>query len=131
MSQHMAKIRSRDTRPELLIRFILRKLGLSYRLVNAALPCRPDVLFPEMKMALFVHGCFWHQHPGCRLSKRPVSRPEYWLPKLARNRARDARQRKQLSALGWSSLVVWECQLLDPQTVSQRIIAHIERRATR
>lgn len=130
-SRHMATIRSRDTRPELLVRFILRRIGIRHRLEITGLPCRPDLILPETKIALFVHGCFWHQHPGCRLSKKPLSRLDYWLPKLARNRIRDARQRRQLSAMGWSSLVVWECELRDPQSVSQRIILHVEKRAKR
>jgi len=112
-SQMMRSIRKTDTTPELIVRKLLRELGVRYRLHARDLPGSPDIVMRGKKKAVLVHGCFWHQHEGCKLAKQPSTRPEYWLPKLARNQERDRLALTALSELGWNSLVVWECELED------------------
>lgn len=114
-SVHMAKIRSKDTKPELLLRRSLHELGYRYRLHDPRLPGRPDMVFASRRKVIFVHGCFWHGHEcpvGLRL---PKSNTEFWEQKRLANQARDARQLGQLAELGWEALVVWECQLISAQ----------------
>ena len=113
-SRMMRSIRKTNTGPERQVRAMVRELGLRYRLHAADLPGRPDIVFRGKRKAIFVHGCFWHQHEGCSLSKRPHARPEYWLPKLARNARRDREVLTALHAGGWETLVIWECELRDP-----------------
>jgi DNA mismatch endonuclease (patch repair protein) len=110
-SEMMRSIRKSNTTPELTVRALLRELGIHYRLHAKELPGRPDIVIRQQKKAIFVHGCFWHQHSGCRLAKKPSARPEYWLPKFARNQARDRITLAALDRLGWDTLVVWECEL--------------------
>ncbi len=105
----MSRIRSKDTRPELLTRRFLWSAGVRYRLHWSGLPGHPDIVIPNRRVAIFVHGCFWHGH-NCRDSS-PATRPEYWSAKIAANRARDARVEAQIQAQGWTVLTVWECQL--------------------
>src|ERR1700704_5968880 len=109
----MRRIRSKDMAPELHVRRLLFRLGYRYRLHRKNLPGHPDIIFPTLKKAIFVHGCFWHQHsdPACRITRLPKSRLEYWLPKLERNQQRDKESLALLSQLAWKALVVWECQL--------------------
>ncbi len=109
----MSRIRSRDTKPEMAVRRALHAAGLRYRLHRKGLPGRPDLVFPGRRIALFVHGCFWHQH-GCRLSHAPASRLEYWGPKLRRNKERDAGNAKALEATGWVVMQIWECETRMP-----------------
>jgi DNA mismatch endonuclease (patch repair protein) len=104
----MQAVRGKDTAPEYIVRRLLHRLGYRYRLHAHALPGRPDVVFPSRRKAVFVHGCFWHGH-GCVIGQPPKSRLDYWLPKLERNKERDAANRAQLEALGWSVLTVWQC----------------------
>lgn len=107
----MRSIRKTNTTPELVVRKLLRQLGMRYRLHARDLPGSPDIVMRPRKKAILVHGCFWHQHSGCKLAKRPSARPEYWLPKLERNQERDRLALAALAELGWSTLVVWECEL--------------------
>src|SRR6218665_568865 len=100
-SRQMASIRSSNTRPEIAVRRALHAKGLRFRLHRKDLPGKPDIVLPRHRLAVFVHGCFWHQHPGCRLASKPKSRHDYWEPKLAGNVARDFRATGQLEALGW------------------------------
>lgn len=109
-STNMRNIRSKNTAPELVLRRLLYKLGYRYRLHGRHLPGRPDIVFSGRRKIIYVHGCFWHQHSGCREGRLPSSRLEYWEPKLQRNRARDASNQTRLEADGWEVLVVWECQ---------------------
>ena len=106
----MSSVRTRDTGPELALRKSLHRLGWRYRTNVPALPGRPDLVFPALRKIVFVHGCFWHGH-SCRWGRLPQSRPEYWQPKIAANRTRDARVLRKLRRSGWSVLVVWQCQL--------------------
>jgi DNA mismatch endonuclease (patch repair protein) len=109
-SRQMALIRHKDTKPELLVRRFLHAAGLRYRLHDTRLPGRPDLVFAGRRVAVFVHGCFWHQHPGCRAARLPKSRADFWLPKLAGNVSRDARTEAALRAAGWDVIIVWECE---------------------
>lgn len=110
-SERMSRIRSRDTKPELVLRRGLHRLGLRYRLDARDLPGRPDLVFPRHRAAVFVHGCFWHRHPGCSIATTPKSNTEFWMEKFARNMSRDDRAAQSLRALGWRVFTVWECDL--------------------
>ena len=106
----MRRIKGRNTSPELHVRKLLHAAGLRFRLHVKGLPGSPDLVFPARKVATFVHGCFWHQH-NCHLSKPPEQRREFWDQKLRLNRRRDAESLSQLHALGWRTVVIWECSL--------------------
>ena len=108
-SRMMAGIGTKNTRPELVVRKCLFKMGLRYRLHRRDLPGAPDVVLPKRRIAVLVHGCFWHSHPNCRLVKAPTTNPEFWRLKLAKNVSRDRRSTAELIAAGWRVLVVWEC----------------------
>ncbi|TIV73138.1 MAG: DNA mismatch endonuclease Vsr [Mesorhizobium sp.] len=109
----MSRIRGSSTRPELIVRQAVRSLGIAYRLNRRDLPGSPDLAFIGRRKAIFVHGCFWHQH-GCALTGRaPRKRIEYWEPKLRRNVERDTEAVQQLEALGYTVLTVWECKVRD------------------
>jgi len=118
-SAQMALVRSRDTKPELRVRKALHAAGLRYRLHDRRLPGFPDLVFPGRRIALFVHGCFWHRHPGCAAARLPKSRREFWEPKLAGNVERDKRTQAALVALGWMVMVIWECETRDPATLAR------------
>jgi DNA mismatch endonuclease (patch repair protein) len=119
-SANMRAIRAKNTKPELVVRQMLRKSGLTgYRLHRKDLPGRPDIAFIGRKRAIFVHGCFWHGHNCREGSRKPKSRTEYWSPKIVGNRARDERQRQALHEAGWKTMVVWNCELKDPKLPSQ------------
>lgn len=111
----MKLIRARDTKPELIVRQALHKAGLRYRLHARELPGTPDIVFRRDRIAILVHGCFWHQHPDpdCRRARMPKSRREFWEPKLLGNRSRDEAIRAKLVEGGWRVIEIWECQL-DP-----------------
>lgn len=111
-SAQMALIKARDTKPELKVRRALHAAGLRYRLHAKDLPGRPDLVFRSRRIAVFVHGCFWHQHPdaSCKLARMPKSKLDFWRPKLEGNRQRDVRTRSELESRGWSVLEIWECQ---------------------
>jgi DNA mismatch endonuclease (patch repair protein) len=109
-SAQMALVRSRDTKPELRTRRVFHAAGLRYRLHPRDVAGRPDLVFPTRRLAVFVHGCFWHRHLGCALTRTPKSRVDFWERKFAENVARDIRVRQHLEAAGWTALVVWECE---------------------
>ena len=117
-SERMARIRGRDTGPELALRSALHRLGLRFRVCRRDLPGKPDVVFPRQKLAVQVRGCFWHQHAGCPAGRLPASRLDYWGPKLEGNVRRDAEKDATLVALGWRLLVVWECELKGAEAVA-------------
>jgi DNA mismatch endonuclease (patch repair protein) len=112
-SEMMSGIRGRDTKPELEVRRYLHALGLRYRLHVADLPGRPDIVFPRHGAVVFVHGCFWHRHPGCRFAYQPKSNEEFWTSKFAKNIERDKRDALALTAMGWRVFVAWECETDD------------------
>ena len=120
-SEMMANVRSRNTAPELAVRRIAHRMGLRFRLHRKDLPGRPDLVFPRHRLAVFVHGCFWHRHEGCRHASMPKSRTAIWAEKFAANVQRDARQQTALRSLGWRILVVWECETKDEAAVERRL----------
>lgn len=122
----MAGIKGRDTKPELAVRRIAHKLGLRFRLHRKDLPGRPDLVFPRRRLAVFVHGCFWHRHDGCRYAYTPKSRVAFWTKKFAENVARDRRNEEALRDLGWRVLVIWECITRNEEAVRRHLQEHIE-----
>ena len=114
-SANMRRIRSKNTSPELALRRLIHRLGYRFRLHRKDLAGRPDIVFPGRRKVIFVHGCFWHQHFGCREGRIPGSRLDYWAPKLKRNQIRDAVSLACLEGQGWKVLVVWECELKNSQ----------------
>ena len=124
-SENMRRIRSSNTKPELVVRSMLHKLGYRFRLHYKNLPGRPDLVFVSRRKAIFVHGCFWHQHKGCADGRLPKSQTGYWLPKLAGNQERDRLRRGQLRRLGWHSLAVWDCQTKDREKLEKRLLAFL------
>ena len=110
-SYNMSKIRSKDTKPELIVRKYLHGKGLRYRLHEKKLPGSPDIVFPKYKKALFVNGCFWHGHENCRLFKLPKTRSDWWKSKIFATRDRDKLAMKELIAMGWTPIEVFECEL--------------------
>ena len=122
----MSGIRARDTKPELLVRRFLHANGLRYRLHVKSLPGTPDLVLPRWKTVIFVHGCFWHQHPGCHLAYIPRTRRAFWLEKFERNAARDVAAISALEGAGWQVIVVWECVLRSG--ASQSVLADLVRK---
>lgn len=110
-SKLMSKVRSQDTKPEWILRCGLHRLGFRYRLKNNQLSGSPDLAFPKYHAAVFVHGCYWHRHPGCKDASTPKSNIDFWERKFAENVERDSRIIRELENLGWRILVVWECEL--------------------
>lgn len=117
-SAMMAKIKARDTRPELVVRRWLHRAGYRFRLHRGDLPGRPDIVLPRHRTAVFVHGCFWHRHPGCARASTPHTRQEFWLSKFSRNVARDSAAHSTLQGLGWRVLIIWECGTRKPEVLA-------------
>lgn len=120
-SDIMARVRSKNSRPELLVRKLVFGLGYRYRLHGKDLPGHPDLVFRKTRKVIFVHGCFWHRHASCALARLPKSRLDFWVPKLEGNRMRDQRTKRALSKRGWKSLTIWECQVRDAERVRTRV----------
>ncbi|MCX7322717.1 MAG: very short patch repair endonuclease [Hyphomicrobiales bacterium] len=120
-SSMMAAVRQKHTKPEMMLRRALHRLGMRYQLHRKDLPGRPDLAFPKAKIAIFVNGCFWHRHEGCRKATTPSTRMEFWKEKFERNVARDARDQALLNQVGWKVFVVWECEL--PNDTAAEILA--------
>jgi DNA mismatch endonuclease (patch repair protein) len=117
----MRAIRSKGMKPELLVRRMVHALGYRYRLHRKDLPGNPDLAFIGRRKAIFVHGCFWHQHPDCREGRAPGSNQAYWGPKLQRNIERDRLSLKNLAERSWQTLVIWECETRDHATLKKRL----------
>lgn len=124
-SEIMSNIHSADTIPEVELRRLIHSLGYRFRLHRADLPGRPDIVLPSRKVAVMMHGCFWHGHT-CKDGRRPNSNTEYWNAKLDRNAKRDKRNAAALRRRGWRCLVVWECQLRNRERLEQRILRYLE-----
>lgn len=125
-SENMRAIRGRHTKPELLVRRTLHAMGFRFRLHLKDVPGTPDVVFPKRRKAIFVHGCFWHSHASCRKAYRPKSRVDFWNAKLERNQTRDSEVQEALSALGWSSLIVWECEAVDSEHLRNKLAQFLD-----
>lgn len=124
----MRAIRSAGTKPEMAVRRLAHGMGYRYRLHGKKLPGKPDLVFTSRRKVIFVHGCFWHQHPkaGCSDARPPRSNPDYWLPKLARNKERDRNAQAELKKLGWSVCVIWECQTRNIPALRRRLKEFLE-----
>jgi DNA mismatch endonuclease (patch repair protein) len=117
----MRAVKSRDTRPELIVRRLAHSMGYRYRLHRTDLPGKPDMVFPARKAVIFTHGCFWHGHKCKRGARAPKRNADYWAAKIARNKKRDRDTLKQLKAAGWRTLVIWECELRSAEQLSNRL----------
>src|SRR3990170_4219533 len=106
----MSRIKGHDTKPEYTVRSVIHRMGYRFRLHRKDLPGMPDVVLPKLRTIIFIHGCFWHRHKGCRYAYNPKSRKEFWKQKFEKNVARDQKVRRKLQELGWRVIVVWECQ---------------------
>ena len=122
-SERMARVRSKDTKPEWTVRKLVHGLGFRYRLHRKNLPGHPDLVFASRKKVIFIHGCFWHRHGvRCHLTRMPKSRLDFWKPKLEENRRRDEKTCRKLRSCGWKVLTVWECQISRTEALKARII---------
>lgn len=114
----MSAVHSKNTQPELLVRRYLWSQGIRFRIHSKDLPGKPDIVIRRCKLAIFIHGCFWHGHEGCPRSRLPKSRVEYWKSKIKTNKIRDAQIEKKLTAIGWRQLIIWDCQLRTKKAAS-------------
>jgi DNA mismatch endonuclease, patch repair protein len=122
-SENMRRIKSKNTKPEMVVRSTIHRMGFRYRLHRKDLPGNPDIVFPALRKVIFVHGCFWHGHQslGCADGRVPKSRLDYWLPKLQRNRARDLAAEKELTQSDWQVLTIWDCETIDPAALRRAL----------
>ena len=125
-SKVMRAVKGRDTGPEMTVRRLTHGMGYRYRLHRKDLPGKPDLVFPMRRKVIFVHGCFWHQHPCSRGARTPKSSRDYWIPKLRRNKQRDEEHQVRLREMGWNMLIIWECEVKDPDAIRERIRAFLE-----
>lgn len=116
----MQQVKGKNTQPKIQVRSLLHRMGYRFRLHRKDLPGTPDIVFPSRRLAVFVHGCYWHGH-GCRIGQLPKSRLQYWQPKIAANRERDRRKEAALIDAGWHVAVVWQCQLGDAEQLAVRL----------
>lgn len=119
-SKIMSRVKQRDTKPEIIVRSLLHKLGYRFRLHRKDLPGTPDIFLPKYSSVIFVHGCFWHGH-SCKRGKLPETRKDFWTAKLLGNVARDKRNIIELHKLGYRTLVLWQCELNEPETIANRL----------
>jgi DNA mismatch endonuclease (patch repair protein) len=110
-SWNMSRIKSKDTSPELYVRSTLHQAGFRFRLHVKEMPGKPDIVLPKYKTVIFVHGCFWHRHPGCSRATMPSSNTDYWKTKFERNVERDKKEREKLHSEGWKVIIIWECEV--------------------
>lgn len=122
----MAKIKARNTKPEIAVRSMLHRMGYRFRIHRKDLAGTPDIVLPRHRTVVFVHGCFWHGHV-CKKTKMPKTRIEYWADKIAGNRRRDALKQSQLQTLGWEVVVVWECELREPALLATKLRKKLDR----
>lgn len=127
-SEMMARIKGKDTVPELLVRRAAWAAGLRYRLHDRRFPGRPDLVFPGRRLAVFVHGCFWHCHEGCSRFRIPKTRTDWWTAKLGRNKARDDEVRAAIEEAGWDVVVIWECEAERPERLAE-LVGRLKARA--
>lgn len=124
----MANVRGKNTKPELLVRSMIHRMGYRFRLHRPDIPGNPDIVLPGHRKVVFVHGCFWHGHKGCKRSKRPSTHREFWDRKLDGNILRDTRNISELKRLGWNSLIVWECETKNPEALRSKLKAFLAER---
>lgn len=126
-SEVMSRIKGQNTKPELVVRSLLHRLGYRFRLHRTTLPGKPDIVLPRFKTVIFVHGCFWHRHKDCRFAYTPKSRTDFWLKKLGSNVIRDIQVKSDLEILGWRVITIWECELRDMDQLSIKIVTELGR----
>jgi len=117
----MSSVRSKNTKPEIIVRKLLHAMGYRFRLHREDLPGSPDIVLPKYKTVIFVHGCFWHGHEGCPRAKLPKTNVDFWKEKIERNVARDRKDIKCLNALGWKPVVIWSCEVKHPDKLKERL----------
>jgi DNA mismatch endonuclease (patch repair protein) len=125
-SAMMSGIRGQNTKPEVAVRKLAHRLGYRFRLHRRDLPGTPDLVFPGRKKVVFVHGCFWHRHPGCRFAYNPKTRADFWNAKFDANVARDLRVRHELEVQGWDVLTVWECETVNAEQLTKTLQKFLE-----
>ena len=129
-SWNMSRIRNRNTKPELIVRRLLHRMGYRFTLngpLNKKLPGRPDIVLPKYRTVVFVHGCFWHRHEGCRDTTTPKTRTDWWLEKLSGNVARDQKNQSALRSTGWNVVTVWECEAAKPALLTNRLVRSLSK----
>lgn len=129
-SELMSKVRGKDTTPEMRVRRLLHAMGIRYRLHDSKLPGKPDIVMKSRNKAIFVHGCFWHRHPGCKMATTPKSKIDFWTEKFDQNVRRDENARKALEDGGWEVLTVWECETKKPGLLENILRNFLEREPT-
>jgi len=117
----MGRIRGKDTKPEIAVRSLLHRMGFRFRLHRRDLPGTPDIVLPKFRTVIFVNGCFWHRHPGCKFAYTPKTRTEFWKKKFKGTTQRDANNRKLLTDSGWKVETIWECELRDVEKLTKKI----------
>lgn len=127
VSARMGRVRQRGTSPELAVRLAVRVLGMRYRVVNRDLPGSPDIANRARRVAIFVHGCYWHRHSGCAKATTPRANRAFWLAKFARNRARDRASVRALEEMGFRVVVIWECETRDSRALVERLRSELGR----
>ena len=123
----MAQIKARDTQPELIVRSLLHRMGYRFRLHRNDLPGTPDIVLPKYRTVIFVHGCYWHRHAGCKFAYTPKTRVEFWLSKFKDNVSRDRRDQRALHKLGWEVVVVWECETRNLEGLGSKLSSRLGR----
>lgn len=125
-SWNMGRIHSGNTKPEFAVRSLLHRMGYRFRLHSKDLPGKPDIVLPKYRTVVFVHGCFWHRHEGCKYSYTPKSRINFWKEKFKSNVERDKKKRTELERLGWKVIIIWECELSNAESVINKLILNIK-----
>jgi DNA mismatch endonuclease, patch repair protein len=125
-SWNMSRIRSKDTRPEFIVRSMLHRMGYRFRIHVKGLPGCPDIVLPKYRAVIFVHGCFWHRHPGCKYAYTPKSRQAFWTKKFQKTVERHEIVTRELERQGWKTMVVWECETANTQKIYIKLIDFIE-----
>ncbi len=125
-SKNMAAVRGKNTSPELRVRRMLHSMGYRFRLHRKNLPGKPDIVLPKYRLCIFVNGCFWHQHPGCKRATIPETRKEIWKKKFCQNKKRDELSLIELSKLGWQVCTIWECETKNPDTLAMIISRYLK-----
>ncbi len=122
----MSRVHGKNTMPERVVRSMIHRMGYRFRLHHKDLPGKPDIVLPRHRCVVFVHGCFWHQHKGCKRASMPQSNVAYWENKFCRNVQRDQRHRRDLRKLGWRVITIWECELRAPDKLAMRLLREIQ-----
>lgn len=134
-SYTMRQVKSKNTAPELTVRKLLHRAGFRFRLHRDDLPGKPDIVLPKYRLAIFVHGCFWHRHPGCRRASTPATNQDYWIKKFARNTSNDAQNIFELHSRGWKTLILWECEvkstLSSKEAIEKSVVRKVQAAARR